>query len=324
MTRPKQPLSGQWLLSEQKKTIRIPVRIRTNGGIEYFYGGALPEMGDGTIGDLVVPERSITDQREVSRLQQEHVVRFLPPRSVILFAVDGTNTPAELEQHLKEAITLGMKKSHAIELTLNRIPLRLRLRGTKPAMLEGVPCWIPSLQIEAKSLNHAYRLVSERFEPSRISHSGNVFELGYFKSGDTWISLGDLRNAAVARFEMLFSRKASKVFELLSEKIGSVLRECWGGPLQTQKTLKEDFDRWQSELLEAHSEAAFVDVQETCKLLGKMLTSISENTSHEDTRLIQAAVKYLLRDRDEERSTKLLIGFDDDVLVVRIIAEELD
>ena len=97
-----------------------------------------------------------------------------------------------------------------------------------------------------------------------------------------------------------------------------------GGPLQTQKTLKEDFDRWQSELLEAHSEAAFVDVQETCKLLGKMLTSISENTSHEDTRLIQAAVKYLLRDRDEERSTKLLIGFDDDVLVVRIIAEELD
>ena len=39
MTRPRQPLSGQ--LPEQKKTIRIPVRIRTKGGIEYFYGGAL-------------------------------------------------------------------------------------------------------------------------------------------------------------------------------------------------------------------------------------------------------------------------------------------
>ena len=53
MTRPRQPLSGQ--LPEQKKTIRIPVRIRTKGGIEYFYGGALPEISDGTIGDLVVP-----------------------------------------------------------------------------------------------------------------------------------------------------------------------------------------------------------------------------------------------------------------------------
>ena len=322
MTRPKQPVSGQWLLSEQGKTIRIPVRIHTDGQIEYFYGGALPKM-HGTIGDLVVPERSISDQREVCRLQQSHVVPFLDSGSLVMLAVDGTNTPAELKQHLKEAITLGMKKSHAVELTLNKIPLRLRLRGTKPATLEGVPCWIPSLQIEAKSLNHAYRLVSERFEPSRISHSGNLFELGYFKSGDTWITLGDLRNATVARFEMLFSRTASKVFERLPEKIGSVLRDCWGGPLQTQKKLQGDFDRWQSKLREAHSEAALVDVHATCELMRKMLTSISNSTSYEDTRLIQAAVKYLLRKRDEEHGTKSLIGFDEDVLVVRTTVEEL-
>ena len=323
MTRPKQPLSGQWLLSEQEKTIRIPVRIRTDGQIEYFYGGALPKMRHGAIGDLVIPERSISDQREVNRLQQSHVVPFLDSGSVVMLTVDGTNTPAELKQHLKEAITPGMKKSHAVELTLNKIPLRLRIRGTKPARLESVPCWIPSLQIEAKSLNHAYRLVSERFEPSRISHSGNVFELGYFISGDTWISLGDLRNATVASFEMLFSRTATKVFERLPEKIGSVLRECWGGSLQTQKSLQGDFDRWRSKLREAHSEAALVDVQATCELMGKMLTSISNSTSHEDTRLIQAAVKYLRRERDEEHGTRSLIGFDDDALVVRTISEEL-
>ena len=98
MTRLKQPLCGRWLLS---KTIRIPVRIRTSGRIEYFYGGDLPEMSDGTIGELVVPEWSITNQKEVSRLQQEYVVPFLPSRSVVMFAVDGNNTPAGLKQHLK-------------------------------------------------------------------------------------------------------------------------------------------------------------------------------------------------------------------------------
>ena len=321
MTKLKQPLCSRWLLSEQEKTIRIPVRIRTNGRIEYFYGGSLPKMSDGTIGDLVVPEWSITDQREVSRLQQEHVVPFLPSRSVVMFAVDGNNTPAGLKQHLQNGAILGIKKSHAVALTLEENPLRLRLRGTKPATLESVTCWIPSLQMKAKSLNHAYRLVSERFEPSRISHSGNVFELGYFKSGDTYISLGDLRNATVARFEMLFSRTASKVFERLPEKIGSVLRECWGGPLQTPKTLQRDLDRWQPRLGEAHNKSALVDIQKTRELMRNMLTSISDTTSDEHVILIQTAVKYLLREDDEENDTKSPIGFNDHALVVRTIAE---
>ena len=240
-----------------------------------------------------------------------------------MLAVDGTNTPVDLKQHLQPAIALGMKKSHAVELMIHKSPLRLRLRGTKPATLEDVPCWIPSLEKEAKSLNHACRLVSEGFEPSRISHSGNVFELGYFKSGDTWISLGDLRDTTVARFEMLFCRTAARVLERLPEKIGFVLRDCWGGPLETQKALQEEFDRWQSKLREATSEVALVNIHAICELVGKMLTSIPDRTSHKDVRLIQAAVRYLLRKRGEGRGTKSFIGFDDDVLVVRTIVEEL-
>ena len=322
MPRINQPLGGRWPLPEQEKTIRIPVRIRTDGQIEYFYGGALPEMRDETIGDLVVPERSITDQREVYRLQQERVVPFLDSGSIVMLAVDGTNTPAELKQHLKEAIAVGMKKSHAVELTINEIPLRLRLRGTKPANLESVPCWIPSLKMKAKSLNHAYRLVSERFEPRRISHSGNIFQIGYFKSGDTWISLGDLRDATVAQFEMLFSRTASNVFERLPEKIGSVLRECWGGPIQTQKTLEKNLDRWRLRLQEVHNKAARVHIQTTCKQMQTIVTSISDTTLDEQIRLIQAAVKYLEREGDEH-DTKSLIRLEDDALVVRRIAEAI-
>ena len=320
MTRLKQPLCGQRLLSEQEKTIRIPVRIRTNGKIEYFYGGKLPEMLDGTIGDLVAPEWAITDQREVYRLQHERVVPFLPAESIVMFAVDGNNTPAELKQHLKDGALLGTKKSHAVELSLEENPLRLRLRGTKPGTLESVACSIPSLQMKAKSLNHAYRLVSQRFEPRRISHSGNVFELGYFKLKDTWISLGDLRNTTAAGFEMLLSRTAAKVFEQLPEKVGSVLRECWGGPLQTPETLRRDLDRWQSRLQDAHDKSALICI----RTMREMLMSISDTTSDEHVRLIQASVKYLLREDDEEHETKSPLGFADDALVVRTIATQLD
>ena len=306
---------------EQEKTIRIPVRIRTNGEVEYFYGGALPAMSDGTIGDLVVPEWSITGQKDVFRLQQEHVVPFLPARSVVMLAVDGTNTPAELKKHLKNAAILGMKKSHAVALTIGENPLRLRLKGTKPATLESVTCWIPSLRMKATSLNHAYRLVSERFEPRRISHSGNVFELGYFKPSTTWISLGDRRSALAESFEMLLSRTAAEVFERLPEKIGSVFRECWGGPIQTPKTLEKNLDRWQLRLQEAHNSAALVEIQTTCKQMRKILTSISDTTPDEQIRLIQAAVRYLVREDTEEHDTKSPLGFDDDALVVRTIAE---
>ena len=322
MPRIRQPVGGRWPLPEQEKTIRIPVRIRTDGQIEYFYGGALPEMRDETIGDLVVPERSLTDQREVYRLQQERLVPFLDSGSIVMLAVDGTNTPANLKPHLKEAIRRGMKKPHAVELTINEIPLRLRLRGTKPATLESVPCRIPSLEMKAKSLNHAYRLVSERFEPRRISHSGNIFQIGYFKSSDRWISLGDLRDTTVAQFEMLFSRTASNVFERLPEKIGSVLRECWGGPIQTPTTLEKKLDRWQLRLEEAHNNPAIVDIQKTCELMRKLLTSISDTTPDEQIRLIQAAVKYLERE-DDEHDTKSLIRLEDDALVVRRIAEAI-
>ena len=323
MPRINQPLGGRWPLPEQEKTIRIPVRICTDGQIEYFYGGALPKMTGETIGDLVVPERSITDQKEVCRLQQERVVPFLDSGSVVMLAVDGTNTPAKLKQHLRDAIGLGMTKSHAVELTINEIPLRLRLRGTKPATLESVPCWIPSLEMKAKSLNHAYRLVSEQFEPARISHSGNIFQIGYFNSGDRWISLGDLRETRVTQFEMLFSRTASDVFEHLPEKIGSVLQECWGGPIQTLETLQRNLARCQPRLQAVHNEAARVDIQTTRKLMQEMLMSISDTTPYEHVRLIQAAVKYLQRE-DDEHDTKSSIDFENHALVVRTIAEAID
>ena len=329
MNRRKERLFGESPLGAGEKTIRIPVRIRNDGNIEYFYGGELPEMREGTIGDLVVPEWSVADQSEVARLQQEHVVSLPDSGSEVLFAVDGRQTPAELRQHLKKVTAWGPKKSHAgegiidaVEVILDKTPLQLRLRGTKPAKLQGVSCSIPSLDMKARSLNHAYRLVSEHFEPKRISHSGNVFELAYVNSGGRWVSLGHRRDATEATFEMLFSRTAAKVFERLPEALGSGLRECWGRVLPTKAMMQDDFGRWQSKSRKARGESDRVGVQAISKLMDRMLTSISATTSYENIRLIHAAVTYLLREGDKEDDSEFRMRSDDELRVVRVIAEE--
>ena len=218
MPNPKQPpVQGPW--SDHEKTVRIPVRIDAHDRIDYLYGGPLPKMREGTIGDLVVPERSITDKSAVCRLQQDQVVPFLRLGSVVRFAVDGRHTPAGLSQHLEDVATLDMKKSHAVPVILDRMALALHLRGTKLATLGRVSCWIPSLQARAESLNHAYRLISEQFEPMRISHSGNVFKLGYCKPFDRWISLDALRKTTAAKFETQLGSTAARALKQFPERV---------------------------------------------------------------------------------------------------------
>ena len=55
----------------------------------------------------------------------------------------------------------------------------------------------------------------------------------------------------------------------------------------------------------------------------EMVASISDTTSDEHVRLLQTAVKFLLRGEDEEHDTEPPIRFDQDALVVRTIAEVL-
>lgn len=323
MTAFKPPLYDLIPCPEREKTIRIPVRIGTNGQIKYFYGGALPEIRDGTIGDLVVPARSIADKKEASRLQQEHVFSLLPSKSVVMLVVDHRGTPDELKKHVKKGVWLGSKILKGVEVIL-REDLKLRLRGTKPATLEDAACWVPSLEEEAKSLNHAYRLVSEKFEPQRRSHSGNVFKVGYYVDpSHTWTSLDGLRSTAEASVEMLFSRTAAEIVEALPEEIGSALRRCWGGPIQTQKTLQEDLGRWRSKLWDASDEVSPENIREIYDLVKKMLVSISHTTSPEHVRLIQASVTYLLHEGGKEHDTKSYSRLADELLVVRTITEAL-
>ena len=80
--------------------------------------------------------------------------------------------------------------------------LGIGLKGSKLGRLGPVKCIIPSLkEPRAESLNHAYRLVSEAFEPERISHAGNVFKkVVYVDLDGNCRSLEDLRHYHAVRF----------------------------------------------------------------------------------------------------------------------------
>ena len=308
---------------EREKVIRIPVRVGKNGKIEYFYGGTLPVLMEGTIGDLVVPAWSIAEEKEAFRLQQEHIVPLLPSGSIVRLVVDHRHTPDDLRGHLKKGIQRGSRNPMGVEVILQE-KLMLRLRGTKPATLQDATCCVPSLKQEAKSLNHAYHLVSEKFEPQRRSHSANVFRVGYYvDSKDRWISLDRLRNTAEASVEMLFSRIGAKIVESLSKEIGSVLRNCWGGPLKTQKMLQEDLARWHSKLREVQDNTCIAQIQQLHDSIEAMLESISGTTPQEHVRAIQACVTYLQCESSKELNTKLSFRLADDLLVVQVIAEAL-
>lgn len=50
-------------------------------------------------------------------------------------------------------------------------------------------------QIEPKSLNHAYTQLSELIEPERLSHTGNIYDLIFYKeTNDKWYPLNKFRH----------------------------------------------------------------------------------------------------------------------------------
>lgn len=178
------------------KNMVIPLKV-VNGGFSYLYGGRLPILLDDTICDLIVPAVAITDEDFLKKLQAVHVEELAPKNATIFTAVSSRQVPSSLRkwafspEQLSRSFEGDLAKDVYWDLNSNnpdslfvevnlKDPLQLELRGTKHSRLKRAWCVIPALKDnsqdnEAVSLNHAYRLISEKFEPDRISHAGNVF-----------------------------------------------------------------------------------------------------------------------------------------------------
>jgi hypothetical protein len=196
------------------KTVVVPVRIR-NGRVEFFYGGDLPGLEEGTIGDLVVPAFALRDQALVGPLSNFLDVPVLPAGSVLLAGLRPTAAhPGLLTERGRGRLPLDYGAFGEIELLE---PLELRIRGTRKPALKACRCRIPALTGTngdpaagmAESVNHAYSQLSAAFEKHRRSHTGNVFEVVFYRSVDAqrqrvWEPLKALRQRLEIRIEQRF------------------------------------------------------------------------------------------------------------------------
>lgn len=186
----------------------IPAKL-ISGEFQYFYGGPLPKIRDGTIIDLVVPEHAIEDKTVLGVLENRHFEELLPKGVTLYAAVSQSQVPTDLKGralsmdslNLDPVTTSLFNDELFVEIELDE-PLCIQLRGTKKGRLKPVKCTIPALKKKAVSLNHAYRQISEAFEPQRISHVGNVFQKMLFTdSNKRCFLLDDLRSYLEAKYE---------------------------------------------------------------------------------------------------------------------------
>ncbi len=191
------------ILDPLQKLVKIPVKI-VQGKVVSLDGSALPELKDAT-GELLVPAYSVKDPAVLVKLTEEKTLPVLPEGSILLAEMrvyESHSLGNEKRDYLRSVREKHQKQfpmgsvsagSYFAEITL-REPLRLRLRGTKEAILENCPCNLGYLKTTVHSINEAYFNLSTDFEPHRRSHNGNVFQKVFFKDNDgLWHPLNDLR-----------------------------------------------------------------------------------------------------------------------------------
>lgn len=189
---------------EFAKTVTIPVRIK-DGTVKYFYDNesGLPKISDVEYAELIIPRNSLLDNELINKLTEEKTVDFIE-KGTELYAQISINDMHKLDEVSQSNIqTLKTREGREpfIEIKLYE-DLELTLRGSKKARLKNCRCEIPALDDkEAMSLNQAYTLISEKFEPGRRSHSGNVFDKIYFLQDDVCYKIEKIRNRLQSRYE---------------------------------------------------------------------------------------------------------------------------
>jgi len=187
---------------DKDKVIKIPIRI-TNNTIRYYYGGDLPKFSDVVIGDLIVPEFAVKDKKFISIIQAEQKYQILDRDTILMMGINGNDIPSKFRPNLNEyKLDHEYKIYNGFVSVYLKEPLFLQYRGSKMPTLSDANCHIEALKKDAISLNNAFTIISEEFETSRKSHTGNVFDKCFYKSGDgKWYPIKKLREHVVSLFE---------------------------------------------------------------------------------------------------------------------------
>ena len=81
--------------------------------------------------------------------------------------------------------------------------LCINFKGTKKPELLDCECKIPALpDADAKSINHAFTLLPEKFETHRRSHTASVFAQVYYQiKPNHWVQINERREQLIGEFE---------------------------------------------------------------------------------------------------------------------------
>jgi hypothetical protein len=191
-----------------EKKVQIPVSI-VDGQVVSFYGGPLPALREGTMGELVVPVYSVSDRKwlEVLDGQTKQVIAGVGEALWV-----QVNVPAlsKIDEKLKKHLVADERP---LQLVAGRYQVKillladlvLRQPGTKRALLLPCDCEIPALDGVASSLNEAYTRISQAYEVQRRGHTGNVFHkvfcTEWFDGREWLVSLDTKRNRMEAEYE---------------------------------------------------------------------------------------------------------------------------
>ena len=192
-------MSGQLSKDRYEKRLRIDVRF---DGTSFVLpdGRPLPALAKGSVAEIVLAPECIENETVRANLTDQKSTPFLKEGAVVLVGVSPTMIESSAAEGLIPANAVPILSAYLfVEVKLDA-DLWLLVRGDQEARLSTALCTIPSLNTKAKSLNHAFMLISEAFETKRRSHSGNVFERAYAQDQlGNWQSLDELRLLTVQK-----------------------------------------------------------------------------------------------------------------------------
>lgn len=194
----------QKLTEKERRTILVHATMRKGQLVNFYTGQPLPDLREGAMVDLRIAEMDFNHPEDLKALAIERTEIFLGKGSVIFIRLNVERIRKEDHDKLVPVQTRSDFNGAPSRGALVKVEedVMMRLSGSKKGSLGDAKCVIPILgDKEARSLSHAYTLLSKEFETTRRSNGGNIFEVAHLKDGKEWLPLETLRDHVMATHE---------------------------------------------------------------------------------------------------------------------------
>lgn len=209
-------------MGNRGKLVRLPMK-HIEGQWVLEYGGDLP-VKQGASGELLMEAASILPSAAKDLFLKEEIIRILPEGTALRILMDVRDWSSITQEQARYLMPLNgtcplhiqhrSPNHRMVEVYLSRPSPRqssfvqddrgglwLRVEGVTAVGLTSSTVALPDcVSAEpAISLNHAYTVLSEVYEPWRTSHTGSVYRHAYYQEVDgSWHPLRILRDSRLA------------------------------------------------------------------------------------------------------------------------------